>query len=244
MIGIIGGTCLQQLAGFSVAKKEVIRTPFGIPSAPVIMGELQGKRIAFLARHGMQHTIPPHLINYRANIWALHHIGCKEVFAFSAMCSISSDINVGDVVIPDQLIDYTWDRKATFFNSQIDTVHYTEFAEPYDAQCREALIQSAKKQDYRFSGQVTYGITQGPRYETRAEIRRYQNDGCQVLGMTGMPEAALAQEIQLDYAVCGIVTNSSVSADSRRTKSIGKQSEDSEKSTRLNPFVTQLISDL
>lgn len=211
MIGIIGGTNLQNIHDLKCKQKEVVRTPFGIPSAPVIRGELHGQPIAFLARHGLKHTIPPHLINYRANIWALHHIGCKEIFAFSAMCSISPDIRLGDIVIPDQLIDYTWDRQSTFFSSQIETVHYTEFAEPYAAASREKLIATAKQQACRYIDTATYGVTQGPRYETRAEIRRYQNDGCDLLGMTGMPETSLAQEIQLNYAVCGLVTNSYLS---------------------------------
>lgn len=206
MIGIIGGSSLQTLHGLTIERKAVVRTPFGIPSAPVIYGALNGHSLAFLARHGLQHTIPPHLINYRANIWALHHIGCKEVFAFSAMCSIVPEINVGEIVVPDQLIDYTWNRQATFFNSQIDTVKYTEFSEPYASPTREKLIAIAEKQDCGYQDGATYGVTQGPRYETKAEIRRYRNDGCHLVGMTGMPEASLAQEVGIDYAVCGLVT--------------------------------------
>lgn len=207
MIGIIGGSSLKHLDALQIEKKEVIRTPFGIPSAPLILGTLHGQPIVFLARHGLQHTIPPHLINYRANMWALHHIGCKEVLAFSAMCSISADIKIGDMVIPDQLIDYTWDREATFFNSQVDHIQYTEFADPYAETSRQKLITAANRYQKQYHEQATYGVTQGPRYETRAEIRRYQNDGCNLLGMTGMPEAILAQEIQIKYAVCGLVTN-------------------------------------
>lgn len=207
MIGIIGGSSLQQLSELTIISKEVVRTPFGIPSAPLIRGKLNSHEVAFLARHGLQHTIPPHLINYRANIWALRHIGCSEVLAFSAMCSITSEIELESLVIPNQLIDYTWDRKATFFNSQIESVKYTEFAEPYEKTVRDKLVTAAKALPQNCVEQATYGITQGPRYETRAEIRRYQNDGCHLLGMTGMPEAALAQEAQLKYAVCGLVTH-------------------------------------
>lgn len=219
MIGIIGGTNLQYINDLKLKKKEVIRTPFGIPSAPVIRGELHGQSIAFLARHGLQHTIPPHLINYRANIWALHHIGCKTLFAFSGMCSISPEMNLGDIIIPNQLIDYTWNRQSTFFDSQIETVRYTEFAEPYAAASREKLIATAKQQACSYIDKATYGVTQGPRYETRAEIRRYQNDGCDLLGMTGMPEASLAQEMQINYAVCGLVTHSNLSDKPRSSAS-------------------------
>lgn len=238
MIGIIGGSSLQQLNELIVTQKSVIRTPFGVPSAPMIIGTINGHEVAFLARHGLQHTIPPHLINYRANIWALHHVGCQEVFAFSAMCSISTDIFIDDIVIPDQLIDYTWDRKSTFFNSQIDTIQYTEFSTPYAENSRDKLIAVGKQIDTRIISKATYGITQGPRYETRAEIKRYQNDGCDLLGMTGMPEAALAQEIQLDYAVCGLVTNRSViTNESRKTGCIPKKTN-----RILGHFLLQLLA--
>ncbi|PIE42230.1 MAG: 5'-methylthioadenosine phosphorylase [Gammaproteobacteria bacterium] len=210
MIGIIGGSSLQSLKHFHIERKEVIRTPFGIPSAPLIVGVLYGQPLVFLARHGLCHTIPPHLINYRANIWALHHMGCREILAFSAMCSISPAIHLGQLVVPDQLIDYTWNRGATFFDSQQDDVNYTEFSDPYTYATRQKLIAAAKRLPIRLTHRATYGITQGPRYETRAEVQRYQNDGCHLLGMTGMPEAALAQEAQLDYAVCGLITNGHV----------------------------------
>lgn len=217
MIGIIGGSSLQQLHLLEKPQKSIIRTPFGIPSAPLISGEINGQKVVFLARHGLQHTIPPHIINYRANIWALHHIGCKEILAFSGMFNISSAIVLGDVVIPDQLIDYTWNRAATFFDSPIENVQYTEFAEPYSANSRAKLIAACQKQELVNHSVVTYGVTQGPRYETLAEIQRYRNDGCHLLGMTGMPEAALAQEVGIDYAVCGLVTKSvSASGDMER----------------------------
>lgn len=239
MIGIIGGTSLQQLSDLVIDKKSVIRTPFGIPSAPIISGSLNGHQVVFLARHGVQHTIPPHLINYRANIWALHHVGCNEILAFSAMCSISESINVGQVVIPDQLIDYTWDRKTTFFNSQIDSIQYTEFAYPYAEASRQKLIAVAKNQPCGYVEKATYGVTQGPRYETRAEVKRYQNDGCDLLGMTGMPEAALAQEIGMDYAVCGLVTNNT-SVDAEHRQQTACDSRD--KHSVFEDFLRQLLS--
>lgn len=207
MIGIIGGSSLRALTNLDNPKRSVIRTPFGIPSAPLITGKINGHDVVFLARHGLQHTIPPHIINYRANIWALHHVGCREVFAFSAMCSIVDDLALKHVVIPDQLIDYTWNRASTFFDTQNDSIKYTEFSEPYAASSREKLIKTTQQQQQlKYADSATYGITQGPRYETRAEIQRYRNNGCHLLGMTGMPEAALAQEIGIDYAVCGLIT--------------------------------------
>lgn len=239
MIGIIGGTSLQYIKDLKIEDKSVVRTPFGIPSAPIVRGSLHGHDVTFLARHGVQHTIPPHLINYRANIWALHHVGCSEVLAFSAMCSISKDINVGQIVIPHQLIDYTWDRKATFFNSQIDTIQYTEFSEPYAEKARQKLIEVAKNQPCGHVENAIYGITQGPRYETRAEVRRYQNDGCDLLGMTGMPEASLAQEIGIDYAVCGLVTTNNAERRSREPMPCGNN----DKNTVFEGFLLQLFAE-
>lgn len=239
MIGIIGGSSLKHIDGLIITQKQIIRTPFGIPSAPIISGTLDGKPIIFLARHGLQHTIPPHLINYRANIWALHHLGCKAIYAFSAMCSISNDINIGDIAIPHQLIDYTRNRQATFFNSQIESIKYTEFADPYAEDNRQQLIAIAKQQPTTCHTQVTYGITQGPRYETRAEIGRYQNDGCDLLGMTGMPEAILAQEIGLDYAVCGLVTN--INTGKRQSPSEDIKQTIANTQTVFQVFLKQLI---
>lgn len=240
MIGIIGGSSLQTLHGLTIERKAVVRTPFGIPSAPVIFGSLNGHSLAFLARHGLQHTIPPHLINYRANIWALRDVGCEEVFAFSAMCSIVPSISTGEIIIPDQLIDYTWNRQATFFNSQIETVKYTEFGEPYAESTRQKLITIAEKQTCGHQATATYGVTQGPRYETKAEIRRYRNDGCHLVGMTGMPEAALAQEAGLDYAVCGLVTKQFTGEQSiQRLRDSGCHSGNT--SDTFSAFLTELL---
>lgn len=241
MIGIIGGSSLQTLHGLKIERKAVVRTPFGTPSAPVIYGSLNGHSLAFLARHGLQHTIPPHLINYRANIWALRHIGCQDIFAFSAMCSITADIKVGEIVIPDQLIDYTWNRQSTFFNSQIDTVHYTEFDQPYAESTRQRLIAIAKQQDCGYQDSATYGITQGPRYETKAEIRRYRNDGCHLVGMTGMPEASLAQETNLNYAVCGLVTKQ-YTGDAPTQRLSKKSTHSGNTAETFSTFLTQLLN--
>ncbi len=207
MIGVIGGSKVRLPDSFKVIRKEVIRTPFGIPSAPVIFAKVDGVDVVFLARHGLQHTIAPHNINYRANIWALHHIGCDSVIAFSAMFAVDEKFEEGDTVIPHQLIDYTWSRQSTFFDTKIGHVQYTEFLNPYSDSLRQTLNSATQKVSERHHTQAIYGITQGPRYETHAEIDRYIQDGCQVLGMTGMPEASLAQEIQLRFATCGIVTN-------------------------------------
>ncbi len=206
MIGLIGGSNLHLIDALVSPKKSVIRTPFGIPSAPLISGTLNGREVVFLARHGLQHTIPPHIINYRANIWALHHLGCQEVLAFSSMCSIDENMQVGQFVVPDQLIDYTWNRASTFFDSHLESVQYTEFSQPYSATSRAKLIDALQAIGSDYHDQATYGITQGPRYETRAEVQRYRNDGCHLLGMTGMPEAALAQEVNMCFAVCGLIT--------------------------------------
>ncbi len=204
-IGIIGGTGLQNLAGFHLESEEYFNTPYGAPSAPLLQGTFAGKSVIFLARHGKAHTIPPHKINYRANIWALHSVGVHEVFAVAAVGGIHRHILARHVVIPNQLIDYTWGREHTFFEST--RVRHIDFTEPYTEHLRQHLIHAAKTLPFITHEQGVYGATQGPRLETAAEIERMAWDGCDIVGMTGMPEAALAREIGLNYACCAVVAN-------------------------------------
>lgn len=206
-LAIIGGTGLTSLEGLEVTGREVVPTPYGEPSGPVMHGSLVGKAVSFLARHGYSHTIPPHMVNYRANMWALKHIGVDHVLAFAAVGGISSDIPPGRMVILDQLIDYTWSRGHTFFESDLDEVIHIDLTNPYCEVLRKLLIEAARNVELNARENGTYGATQGPRLETAAEIRRMARDGCDVVGMTGMPEAALAKELGLSYAGCAICTN-------------------------------------
>lgn len=207
ILAIIGGTGLTSYPLLTVTEREVLDTPYGEPSAPLLYGELNGKPVVFLARHGEQHTIPPHRINYRANLWALRHSGAEQVIAVAAVGGISPDMPPGRLAFPDQIIDYTWSRGQTFFEDDLTQVTHIDFTRPYCPALREKLIQAARQQGLDAKEDGTYGATQGPRLETAAEILRLERDGCHMVGMTGMPEAALARELGLCYAACAVSAN-------------------------------------
>lgn len=206
-VAIIGGTGLTSLKGLEIIRREVVHTPYGEPSGPLTHGELSGKEVIFLARHGYGHTIPPHRINYRANIWALKESGVRGVIAVAAVGAIHPDMEPGKLAIPDQIIDYTWSRVNTFFEEGLDEVTHIDFTYPYDDRLRNLLIQGAKDISLDVMETGTYGATQGPRLETAAEINRLDKDGCTMVGMTGMPEAALARELDLRYACSAVSAN-------------------------------------
>ncbi|RLK50296.1 methylthioadenosine phosphorylase [Alkalispirillum mobile] len=206
-LAIIGGTGLTRLDGLEITRREVVRTPFGEPSGPVIHGVLQGREVMFLARHGYAHTIPPHQINYRANIWAMRHLGVRRVIAVAAVGGLADEMEPGRLVFPDQIIDYTYGRRHTFFEQDLTDVVHIDFTYPYEQTLRDALISAADAAGLDAVPWGTYGATQGPRLETAAEVRRLARDGCHVVGMTGMPEAALAREAGLAYATCAAVAN-------------------------------------
>ena len=206
MIAIIGGSGLTHLPELNITHRQIIRTPYGLPSSPVISGKLGNQFIVFLARHGLNHALAPHEINYRANIWALHSLGVKEIISVSAVSAISPDIELGALVLPDDLIDYTYGRESTFFEGQDKEVVHTEFDSPYSTSLRQALLDHAASRNTMILANSIYGCLQGPRLPTRAEIRRYRNDGVDIIGMTGMPEAILAKELELDYVhLCGVI---------------------------------------
>lgn len=206
MIAIIGGSGLTHLPELNITHRQIIRTPYGLPSSPVISGKLGNQFIVFLARHGLNHALAPHEINYRANIWALHSLGVKEIISVSAVSAISPDIELGALVLPDDLIDYTYGRESTFFEGQDKEVVHTEFDPPYSTSLRQALLDHATSRNTMILANSIYGCLQGPRLPTRAEIRRYRNDGVDIIGMTGMPEAILAKELELDYVhLCGVI---------------------------------------
>ncbi len=206
-IAIIGGTGLASFPGLKIIRKEVVRTPYGTPSGPITYGDYCGKKIIFLPRHGSRHTIPPHMVNYRANIWALRDKQVKNVVAVAAVGGIHSEINPTRIVIPDQIIDYTYGRAHTYFERDLSQVQHIDFSHPYDEPLRQKLIHASELTNVNaFQGGV-YGATQGPRLETSAEVIKLEKDGCHVVGMTGMPEAALARELELGYAHCAISVN-------------------------------------
>lgn len=204
---IIGGTGLMRLPAFEVGCREKRTTQWGEPSAELIHGKLFGADIVFLARHGENHTIPPHRINYRANIEALKATGVSAIIAAAAVGGIRSDMGPAKIIIPSQLIDYSHGRAGTFFEDKLDHVTHIDFTQPYTPRLREQLLDAGFRAGLRVVDGGVYACTQGPRLETPAEITRIERDGGDMVGMTGMPEAALARELGMDYAACAIVAN-------------------------------------
>ncbi len=211
-LAIIGGTGLSLIEGLQITATKKIETPFGSPSAEYIYGHFEGREIIFLARHGNPHLIPPHKINYRANIWGLKELGITEIIAVAAVGGITHTMAPAHIALPDQIIDYSYGREHSFFADNFhltnsDTVTHIDFTVPYDEEIRKRLIQLAKKTNIDITMSGTYGCTQGPRLETAAEIQRMEKDGCDLVGMTGMPEAALARELNISYATIAVIAN-------------------------------------
>ncbi len=217
MLAIIGGSGLTQLANLSVIRREVVRTPFGEPSGALTFGLLCERPVVFLARHGYGHTIPPHQVNYRANLWALREAKVDEIISVASVGGIRSDLCPGELVVPNQIIDYTWGRKSTFHESTDEPVVHIDFTEPYDADVRRRILAAAVMAGQPVVDGAVYAATQGPRLETAAEINRLERDGADLVGMTGMPEAALARELGIPYAAINVVANFAAGrGDSRR----------------------------
>jgi 5'-methylthioinosine phosphorylase len=208
LTAIIGGSVLAKLPGLHMQERRVVRTPYGETSSPLTFGQIEGAPVVFIARHGHGHTVAPHRVNYRANLWALHAVGVARVLAVSAVGGITPGLEPGEFAVPSQIIDYTSGREATFFEGPEVPVTQVDFTEPFDSTLRTVLLQAceAAGKPANTSGQV-YGVTNGPRFETMAEIRRLQQDGCNIVGMTAMPEAVLARELGLQYALLAVVSN-------------------------------------
>jgi 5'-deoxy-5'-methylthioadenosine phosphorylase len=204
-LAIIGGSGFTRMPELRIERREVVRTPYGEPSAPLTFGQFDDHDVVFLPRHGAGHRLPPHRINYRANIWALKSIGAQQVVGMAAVGGVT--LGPQTICIPDQIIDYTWGREHTFFDGEDGNVNHVDVTEPYCAALREALVRAAASAGLEPVTRGTYGATQGPRLETAAEVRRLERDGCDIVGMTAMPEAALATEAGLCYATCSVVVN-------------------------------------
>lgn len=206
-LAIIGGTGLTSLDGLNIIERRKVETPFGQPSSELLVGDFHGNSVLFLPRHGEHHTIPPHRINYRANIWALYEQGVEQVIAVAAVGGIRKDMLPGILAVPDQIIDYTYGREQSFFSDDFTADKHIDFSYPYDQDLREKILLSASRQGLTIVDGGTYGATQGPRLETVAEITRMAQDGCAMVGMTGMPEAGLARELNIAYATCAVMAN-------------------------------------
>ena len=207
MLAIIGGSGLTKLANLEVSRRLAARTPYGDPSGAITCGKIGKSDVLFLARHGYGHTIPPHEVNYRANLWALKDAGADSVVSVASVGGIRNDIWPGTIVLPHQVIDYTWGRASTFFEGPGAPVNHIDFTEPYSRELRARLMSAAASAGERIMDGGVYAATQGPRLETAAEINRLERDGADIVGMTGMPEAALAREIGLQYAAIAVVAN-------------------------------------
>ena len=214
-LAVIGGTGLDQLQGLEVVDNHSLETPYGEPSRAVQEGRLRGARLLFLHRHGSPRAIPPHSVNYRANLWALRELGAADIVAINAVGGISPGMQPGRLVIPDQVIDYTWGREHTIDTGDSGELMHIDFTEPYDGRLRDALLAAAKREGIAHAEAGVHGVAQGPRLETAAEIRRMAGDGCDVVGMTGMPEASLAREFGLAYASVCMVVNAAAGLDDK-----------------------------
>ena len=206
-IAIIGGTGLTPLEGIEIHDTRKVNTPYGNPSSALTFGRFGENEIIFLARHGNPHTIQPHKINYRANIHALKENGVENIIAVNVVGGITPEMHPGRIVIPEQIIDYTHDRNQTFFEDELNEVTHIDFTNPYSVVLREQLTKTSVISDLNVFVGGVYAATQGPRLETAAEIRKLEKDGCDIVGMTGMPEASLARELGIHYVCLALVVN-------------------------------------
>lgn len=206
-LAIIGGSGMDTLAGAETLERVTPATPFGEPSDACLKVRLAGRECWFLARHGERHRLAPHLVNYRANLWALESLGAAEVIALSAVGAIRPGVAPGTLALPDQIVDYTWGREHTYFDGRSAPLAHVELTRPYSERLREALRAAARAADCPCEPDGVLAVTQGPRLETAAEIDRLERDGADYVNMTGMPEAALAAELGLDYACLALIVN-------------------------------------
>jgi 5'-methylthioadenosine phosphorylase len=243
MIAIIGGSGLTQLDNLEITARRIVRTPYGEPSGPLTFGRIGRNEAVFLARHGYGHTLAPHEVNYRANLWALQAQGVTHVIAVATVGGIAENLGAGVIALPDQIIDYTWGRPSTFFEGAEQPVTHIDFTYPYDEPTRQLVVAAAAEAGVALAVGGTYGATQGPRLETKAEIDRMERDGATMVGMTGMPEAALARELKLAYAALTVVVNPAAgrgsSARSVSLDEIGRVIEESMSKVRL--IVAKLV---
>ena len=203
-VGFIVGSACSGLV-LDIKSRSPTKTPFGTPSSPVLEVVFNGCRILCIFRHGESSKIPPHMVNYRANLWALREHGVRQCLGLSAVGTLDPGFPPGELAIPEQIIDYTWGREHTFCDGNAELQH-VEFTNPFDESLRAQVTEAAQISDFSIRGGV-YGVTQGPRLETASEINRLEQDGCTMVGMTGMPEAGLAREIGMRYAICAMAVN-------------------------------------
>ncbi len=206
-IGVIAGTGLYHLPDLTDVRHEPWSTPFGEPSSALRRGKLDGVDVVFIARHGDPHRLAPHRVNYRANLWALKQIGVQNLLSINAVGGISDIAAPGALVVCDQIIDYTHSRVSSYSDQYGEAVRHIDLSEPYTPRLRQAWLDAARACDEAAHDGGVMAVTQGPRLETRAEIARLHRDGCDVVGMTAMPEAALARELDIGYGSLAVSAN-------------------------------------
>lgn len=206
-LAVIGGTGVYRLPGVQWQQSLALNTQYGEPSGALRIAQIGGKHVAFLARHGEGHALAPHRINYRANLQALKQAGASRILAINTVGGITQAYGPRVLAVPDQLIDYTWGRVSTLSEEAGSEVLHVDFTEPYSPGFRTTVLSACTRAGSKVVDGGCYGATQGPRLETRAEIARLRQDGCDLVGMTGMPEAGLAREMGLDYASLCVVAN-------------------------------------
>ena len=207
LLGIIGGSGLTSFEDLQLERRSTGSVRWGRPSGPLLHGRVAGRPVVFMARHGSDHALAPHEVNYRANVWALHEAGARRVIAVNAVGGIGERFRPGVLVVPQQLIDYSWGRAHTFCGEQGEPLQHIDFTEPYSALMRALLLAGAARAGLEAVDGGVYAVMQGPRLETAAEIDRLERDGCDLVGMTGMPEASLARELGMEYACLAVVVN-------------------------------------
>ena len=204
-LALVGGTGLTELD--ETTETIEFKTPYGSPSAPIRVVESEPVRLLFLPRHGNPHRFPPHCVNYRANMWALREAGANHVLAVSAVGGITHSYAPGTLAAPDQLIDFSWGREHTYSDSGDVPLVHVDFSFPYEGRLRKALLQSAANRSIGVVDGGCIGVFQGPRLESAGEIEMARRAGCDMAGMTSLPEAGLARELELDYAGIAVVSN-------------------------------------
>jgi len=207
MLAIIGGTGMDSVESWDDLGRDSVATPYGARPVELGLVRVGGRELVFLPRHGYAHDVPPHRVDYRANLWALKQRGVDTVIAIASVGGIGARFGPGTIAVPDQIVDYTWGREQTYFDGEDEGVRHIDFTRPYCDRLRATILAGARATETSVVDGGTYAATQGPRLETAAEIRRLERDGCDIVGMTGMPEAALARELKLCYAACAVVAN-------------------------------------
>jgi len=244
-IGLIGGSGLYEMEGLIIKERRKITTPYGKPSDDFRIGEIDDREVVFLPRHGARHEIPPHMINYKANIWGFKKLGVERIISVSAAGGIRRGLKPGDIVIPDQIIDMTKWRKSTFYDGKGGVIHI-DFSEPYCPEMRKMLLKAGRINKIPLKDLGTYVATEGPRLETASEIKAFGFVGCDVVGMTGIPEAALARELEICYSTIVVVTNYAAGISKRKlttTEVMEAMKASTEKIKRLLKVTFRLIPD-